>query len=129
MPSSPHPTQSQMILKNINFKLDAGHSLALVGATGSGKSTIIRLVKKLYDGYEGTIRLDGEDLKSLEPQFLREQITLVPQEITSFEGSLLFNISPKIQILASNRAKRAAEMVGADQSIEQLPVSMILSLE
>ena len=81
------------VLKDINLNIPAGKSLAIVGSTGSGKSTLIKLIAKLYDGYKGKITIDGKDIASLDPNNYRSLIAIVPQDITLFEGSVLFNIT------------------------------------
>ena len=108
------------VLKNVSLSIPAGTSMALVGATGSGKSTLIRLLSKLYDGYTGKIFLDGEDLSNLEPFDLRRQMSIVPQELVLFDGSLAFNIA-----LESNpdmeAVERVAHLVGLNRFVDSLP--------
>ncbi len=98
-----------------------GKSLAIIGATGSGKSTITKLLTKLYGGYSGTILLDGEDIKNLDGESLRSRIAIVPQDISLFDGTILFNISLGNPHLSFESIKQAAEIVGADKFINQLP--------
>ncbi len=108
-------------LNNVSFELKAGQSLAIVGATGSGKSTIIKLLSKLYDGYEGTISIDGHNLKELDGHELRRHIAIVPQDIVIFQGSVAFNIGLGDVSVGLERIKEAATFVGANRFIEQLP--------
>lgn len=108
------------ILEDINFQIDNGRSLALVGATGSGKSTIVKLIAKLYQGYEGQIRIDGAELQHWDEQSLRQQIAIVPQDIVIFEGTIAFNISMGDPQLSLKKIKQAATLVGADSFINQL---------
>jgi ATP-binding cassette subfamily B protein len=110
----------ERVLKDVNFDLDPGQSLAIVGPTGSGKSTIIKLASKLYDGYEGTIRIDGHDIRDYDPVLLRRQIAIVPQDIVLFDGDIAFNIGLG---LVTDEAKilAAAESVGAHLFINRLP--------
>jgi ATP-binding cassette subfamily B multidrug efflux pump len=108
-------------LKDVSFQLQAGQSLAIVGATGSGKSTIIKLISKLYGGYEGSITIDGLDLRQLDGQQLRRQIAIVPQDIVIFQGSIAFNINLGDEQVNLERVVAAARFVGADRFIEQLP--------
>lgn len=109
------------VLQNISFELPAGQSLALVGATGSGKSTIIKLLTKLYDNYRGKIYIDGQDLARLDSNKVRELIALVPQEIVLFEGSILFNLTLDHPHVREEDAIEAARIVGADSFIQELP--------
>ncbi len=102
------------VLQDLSFQIKPGEVVALVGATGSGKSSIARLLLRLYEGYEGSIRLDGQELKRLEPRALREQICLVPQDPFLFEGSLAENISlwrPGIDAEARARALKQSRAV------------------
>jgi len=110
----------QQILKDISFSIKAGNSLAIVGATGSGKSTIIKLATKLYDGYSGQIYLDNYELRNLSPVDLRKQIAIVPQDIVMFDGTLAFNIGLGIET-DIEKIKSSATSVGADEFIKKLP--------
>lgn len=109
------------ILKNINFTLQAGQSLALVGTTGSGKSTLVKLLCKLYDGYTGKIILDGADLSELSGEELRSSISFVPQDLVIFEGSIAFNIGLGDPRATEEKIIAAAKLVGADRFIEKMP--------
>jgi ATP-binding cassette subfamily B multidrug efflux pump len=112
---------NQKTLHNVSFQLRQGQSLAIVGATGSGKSTIIKLLSKLYDGYEGSIRVDGIDLREMNGQELRRHIAIVPQDIVIFHGTIAFNIGLGDEQTDFERIRSAAQFVGADRFIEQLP--------
>jgi ATP-binding cassette subfamily B protein len=109
------------ILKDVSFDLPPGESLAIVGPTGSGKSTIIKLLSKLYDSYEGHILIDGHELSPLAPEPLRRHMAIVPQDIVLFDGSIAFNISLGLTGVTLDDVKRAARQVGADAFIEKLP--------
>jgi ATP-binding cassette subfamily B protein len=80
------------VLKNISFDVEPGHTLAIVGPTGSGKTTIINLLERFYDPQQGNVLLDGIDLRRFEPRWLREQIGLVMQDIFIVPGSIRENI-------------------------------------
>lgn len=80
------------ILKGISFKIPAGHTLAIVGASGSGKSTIARLLFRFYDIQKGTITIDGQDVKQITQKSLRDQIGVVPQDTVLFNDSIGYNI-------------------------------------
>jgi ATP-binding cassette subfamily B protein len=114
-------SSSPLILDNISFQLPQGKSLALVGATGSGKSTIIKLISKLYDGYEGDIYIDDQNLKNLAAEGLRQSIAIVPQDIILFEGSILFNITLGHPHIHRDKAIKAANIVGLDDFVAKLP--------
>lgn len=83
-------------LKGVSFKIEAGHSVALVGPSGGGKSTIMRLLYRFYEVTDGSIRIDGEDIRDLTQESLRHNIGLVPQE------SILFNETARV----SSRVRR-----------------------
>src|SRR5690606_19485446 len=87
-PSRPeHPA-----IDGITLHIPAGVTTALVGASGAGKSTLIDLLLRFYDVQEGAIRLDGVDVRELDPQQLRDRIALVPQQPVLFSGTVLENI-------------------------------------
>ncbi|MCX6116895.1 MAG: ABC transporter ATP-binding protein [Proteobacteria bacterium] len=112
--------ESGAVLSNVNFTIPSGSSLAIVGATGSGKSTLIKLLTKMYDGFDGSIDIDGKPLSSINPDQLRENIAIVPQDIVLFEGSITFNISLGLPNVSESQVKKAAQMTGADQFINHL---------
>ena len=109
------------VLHDISFELNQGESMAIVGSTGSGKSTIIKLISKLYDGYEGCIRLDGTDLREFEGSHLRRMMSIVPQDIVLFDGTVAFNISLGQEEISRSDVEEACRLVGADHFIRQLP--------
>ena len=81
------------VVKGLNIKFEAGKTAALVGASGSGKSTIVSLVERFYDPTEGTVKLDGHNLKDLNVRWLRNQIGLVSQEPTLFATTIKSNVA------------------------------------
>ena len=109
------------VLKNISFDLAPGSSTALVGATGSGKTTTIKLLTRMYEGYQGHIYLDENELASIDHQHLRRSIGIVPQDITLFDGSVSFNIGLGRPDITQENIEQAATVVGADKFIQQLP--------
>ncbi len=114
-------SSAPLILKDVSFHLPAGHSVAIVGPTGSGKSTIVKLVTKLYDGYTGHIFLDDHDTRLLDGPTLRQHIAIVPQDIVLFTGSISFNISLGMPGITHDDIVDAAKTVGAHAFIESLP--------
>jgi ATP-binding cassette subfamily B protein len=108
-------------LSDISFKVPAGSSLAIIGSTGSGKSTVIKLLTKLYDGYSGQIQVGGTDIHDLDPEHTREQMGIVPQDLVLFEGSIEFNISLGAKGISKDQVIRATRLVGADRFINELP--------
>lgn len=115
------PAEENRVLHDVSFKVQSGESLALVGPTGGGKSTVIKLLSKLYEGYEGEIFLDEQDLSLLDGSHLRNEIAIVPQDIVLFDGSIAFNIGLGRKDVSQADIHRAAEQVGAESFISRLP--------
>ena len=109
------------ILNDISFSVEKGKSLAIVGSTGSGKSTIIKLLSKLYDNYSGSIKVGGQELSGFTAESIRSNIAIVPQDIVIFDGTISFNISLGIPGVTEAEVEKAAKLVGADKFINQLP--------
>lgn len=109
------------VLSNISFRLQKGDRLALVGATGSGKSTIIKLLTKSYTGYRGSIKINGRELRELSIHQLRQSISVMQQDIFMFNDSISFNISLGRRGIDETSVKEAAEFVYANRFIEKLP--------
>ncbi len=109
------------VLQGVTFDLPAGKSLALVGPTGSGKSTIIKLLARLYDGYRGSITIDGVEISGISPTTLRQKVAIVPQDIVLFDGTLRFNISLGRDGVDDHAINRALEAVCASDFITKLP--------
>lgn len=109
------------VLKDISFVLEPGKTVALVGATGSGKSTVAGLVPRFYDPTQGEVTLDGKDLRDLPLQHVRRQIALVLQEPVLFQASVWENIAYGLEGAGRDDAVRAAEAVGVADIIERLP--------
>lgn len=109
------------VLKNINFEIKQGETIALVGATGGGKSSIINLLNRLYEYNEGEITIDGINIKSYELSSLRKNIGVVLQDVFLFSDSLMNNISLNNKNITREEVVNAAKMVGAHQFIEKLP--------
>ena len=111
----------KQILNRINFQAKSGQSLAIVGPTGGGKSTIVKLLTRLYDTYKGEIVVNQKDIQQISLKELRKKIVVVPQDITLYEGSILFNITLNDQSITRAKIEEAAKMVGAHHFITQLP--------
>lgn len=112
----------EYVLKDISFKVRAGEKIALVGATGAGKSSVVFLLCRFYDHQRGQILIDGLDLKCIEPALLRKQIGLVLQDVFLFSGDITVNIRLGDNSIPPEKIKWAAREVGADKFIEQLPM-------
>ncbi|TCS42073.1 ABC transporter ATP-binding protein [Reinekea marinisedimentorum] len=112
---------SPYVLKNVSFVLEAGHQVALVGATGSGKSTILRLISKTYQDYEGSIQLNGIELSELSVDDSNHLFSLMMQDTFLFESTVHFNIALGKPEITHDAVRQAAKYVYADQFIEKLP--------
>lgn len=112
---------SQDILKGIDLNIRPHESIAIVGSTGSGKSTIIKVLCKLYDGYRGNIFLGDQEIRDVAPESLRSHIAIVPQDIVLFDGSVAFNIGLGAKDVSDEDIQKAAKIVGADTFISKLP--------
>jgi len=109
------------VLKNVSFKLRKGDRLALVGTTGSGKSTIIRLLAKTYTGYRGSIKINGTELSEIPIVQVREIISVMHQDIYMFNDTVEFNISLGRDSVTKTDVEQAASFVYASRFIDQLP--------
>ncbi len=109
------------ILKDISFKLETGRSVAFVGATGSGKTSIINLMNRFYDIQKGKIFLDDIDIKRFNLQDLRKHIGVVMQDVFLFSGTILDNIRLGNKDISLDEVIRASKYVNAHKFIERLP--------
>ncbi len=108
-------------LKGINLEMRAGQTVALVGHTGSGKTTIANLISRFYDPTEGIVRIDGHDLKEVTLSSLRKQISIVLQDTFIFSGTIKENIRFGRPDATDEEVMNAAKAVGADSFIGNLP--------
>ena len=107
------------VLRGVALRVRRGEMVAIVGATGSGKSSIVRLVGRAYGGYEGSIRLNGEEITSFDADEIGRLVAVVHQDVFLFHGSIEFNIT--LGRLDRAAAERAAREVRADEFIRRLP--------
>lgn len=108
------------VLKNINFSLDQGKSLAIVGPTGSGKSSIVSLVNRLYEIKSGSITIGSHDIKEYSLQHLRSKVSTVLQDVFLFSGTLLDNITLKNPAITIKEVKQATSQLGLKDFIDSL---------
>jgi ATP-binding cassette subfamily B multidrug efflux pump len=111
---------SDYILKDVDFVVEPGKSVALVGATGAGKTSVISLLMRFYDAQEGQVALDGVDVREWDIQRLRSSLALVLQDVHLFSGTIASNIRLGSDI-PMERVRAAAEAVHAHRFIERLP--------
>ena len=109
------------VLKDINFKVESGKTIALVGATGAGKTSVINLLTRFYEINKGSILIDGTDLREFELKKLRKSIGVVLQDVFLFSGSIRDNITLGDKSITEESIVRAAELVGAKPFIDRLP--------
>lgn len=109
------------VLKDISFEVKAGETIALVGATGAGKSSIINLLSRFYDINQGDICIDSKDIKSFDLNTLRRNIGVVLQDVFLFSDTIGNNISLENPDITKEKIMHAAELVGAKRFIERLP--------
>jgi ATP-binding cassette, subfamily B, multidrug efflux pump len=108
-------------LKNITLEISAGATVAIVGHTGSGKSTLVSLIPRLMDPTRGAVFLDGIDLREFDPEWLRRQIGFVPQETFLFSATLAENIAWGVDNATQDDIARAAELAGLAPDIASFP--------
>tara|TARA_B110000196_G_scaffold144471_1_gene125031 strand:- start:295 stop:1917 length:1623 start_codon:yes stop_codon:yes gene_type:complete len=116
-----HYRKDREILKNISFKIDPGQTIALVGPSGAGKTTLIRLLHRFYDPTQGEIRVDGILLKNVEISSYWKQIGIVPQETILFGGTIEMNIKYAKENATENEIIAAAKAANAHKFITECP--------
>ncbi|MBI2323453.1 MAG: ABC transporter ATP-binding protein [Chloroflexi bacterium] len=109
------------ILKDVDFTISAGESVAIVGATGAGKTAIISLISRFYDVQRGRILLDGVDIRDVKQHDLRRHIGVVLQDPFIFAGTIASNIRLNDATISDERVRAAAHFVNADKFIDRLP--------
>jgi len=114
-------TMGKMVLKHVNLDIAPGSVVALVGPTGVGKTTLVNLIPRFYDVCEGSIKLDGHDIRDLTPNSLRQQISIVLQDVFLFHGTARENILFGRSEATEKEMIEAAKIANAHEFISQLP--------
>jgi ATP-binding cassette subfamily B protein len=112
-------------IRGIDLHVPAGESLALVGETGAGKSTVVKLLARLYDVSSGAVRVDGQDVRALDLQGYRQRLGVVPQEAFLFSGTVRDNIAYGRPEASDADIEAAARVVGAHGAIARLPLGYL----
>jgi ATP-binding cassette, subfamily B, multidrug efflux pump len=113
--------EEEYVLKDISFDVKPGETIALVGATGAGKSSVINLLSRFYDIRKGSIKIDGHDIKEYDIESLRSRIGVVLQDVFLFSDSIANNITLNNKDITEEKMWHAAELVGAKKFIERMP--------
>ena len=109
------------VLEDISFNIKAGDTLAIVGSTGSGKSTVINILNRFYEIQKGQITIDGNDIKEYKLDSLRQRVSVVLQDVLLFNGTIFENITLRAKDITLEQVMASAKMIGAHPFIEQMP--------
>lgn len=116
-----YPGAEEPVLKNISFTAKPGETTAIIGSTGSGKSTLINLIPRFYDTTKGSVTVDGQDIKDVKLTDLRDKIGYVPQKGMLFSGTIKSNIAFANEDLPMEKIEKAAEIAHATEFINEKP--------
>lgn len=109
------------VLKNISFEAKEGETVAFVGATGAGKSSVVNLINRFYEYQKGEIKIDGIPIRDFDLDYLRNEVAVVLQDVFLFSNTIENNITLENDDISSEAVREAAEAVGASKFIERLP--------
>jgi len=116
-----YPGSNQPALKDISLEISPGQTVALVGPSGAGKTTLCNLVARFYDPLEGSVLLDGRDLREIDVENYRSLLGIVEQDVFLFDGTVAENIGYADRHCTADDVQRAAEIANADEFIADLP--------
>ena len=116
-----YPGAEEPVLKDISFTAKPGETTAIIGSTGSGKSTLINLIPRFYDTTKGSVTVDGQDIKDVKLTDLRDKIGYVPQKGMLFSGTIKSNIAFANEDLPMEKIEKAAEIAHATEFINEKP--------
>ena len=112
---------SRVSLENISFKIYSKETIGIIGGTGSGKSTLINLISRFYDASDGTIFMDGHDLKEYPLSQIRRKIGIVPQNVVLFTGTIIENMKLGNPELSNGEIQKSLEIAEASEFVDKLP--------
>lgn len=118
-----------VILDDISFKLEPGQTLGLLGRTGSGKTTIARMLFRLYDPTQGSVRLDGVDIRDLQLEALRQQVGMVTQDVQLFKATVRDNLTFFDRSISDTQLVEVLENLGLYEWVQSLPEGLDTRLE
>jgi len=121
-------TENRYVLKDISFEVNEGETIALVGHTGSGKTSIISILNKLYDFQQGDILIDDKSIHTYSNEHLRKNIAVVLQDVFLFSGTIIDNITLYNTAITEQQVINAAKMIGVHDFIMQLPKGYYFSI-
>ena len=114
-------TPDELVLRNVTFTIKPGETLAIVGSTGSGKTTIISLINRLYEYQQGEIKIDGKDIREYKLENLRAEIGVVLQDVFLFAGSIEENLTLRNPAITRRQVEEVCKLIGIHRFIETLP--------
>ena len=115
-----YPDADEYVLEDISFKANKGETIAIIGSTGSGKSTIVNLIMRFYDVTNGEILIDDINIKDYDTKYLYEKLGYIPQKAIMFDGSINYNISYGDKKIDDKKIKNAAKIAQADEFINKM---------
>ena len=116
-----YPEAGENVITDISFKAEKGETVAIIGSTGSGKSTLINLIPRFYDATEGSVKVDGVDVREMTQKDVRDRIGYVPQKGVLFSGTIDSNIRYGKTEISEDAVKKAAEVAQATEFIDTKP--------
>jgi ATP-binding cassette subfamily B multidrug efflux pump len=116
-----YPGAAEPVLRDVSLRAEAGHTTAIIGSTGAGKTTLLSLIPRLIDVTGGAVRLNGVDVRELEPEVLRERIGLVPQRAYLFTGTVASNLRYGNPDATDEELWQALEIAQARDFVEEMP--------
>ena len=117
-----YPDSEMLVLDNISFKIKRGEKVGIIGKIGSGKSTLEKLILRLYEPTSGTILIDGIDINQINPADLRRNVAYVSQDVSLFRGTIKENIMYRASYASDSELKRAARISGVEEFVKRHPL-------